>query len=141
MSHRHFCDFAGHYWECEGTALRHFAGEPTPCMCIKHQVSMEEGDHSQCPVELLACPEHRDEQFKKVNEFSANDPIPDENGAECLGFRDKDGNATVGFCLWCDKDFYSMEEVWEHSDNNMAACPEFRRFLAAERARNETANP
>jgi hypothetical protein len=22
MSHRHFCDVAGHWWECEGTARR-----------------------------------------------------------------------------------------------------------------------
>jgi hypothetical protein len=22
MTHRHFCDVAGHEWECEGTALR-----------------------------------------------------------------------------------------------------------------------
>jgi hypothetical protein len=60
MIHRHFCDFAGHYWECEGTALRLIAGdsEPTPCMCLQHGVSMEVGDHRECPVELLACPEH-----------------------------------------------------------------------------------
>jgi hypothetical protein len=71
MSHRHFCDFAGHHWECEGTALRLFAGhsEPTVCMCLKHQVSMEEGDHSKCPVELLACPGHRDVQLRKMIEF------------------------------------------------------------------------
>ena len=128
MSHRHFCDFAGHYWECAGAALRLFAGdsEPTACMCLKHQVSMEEGDHSKCPVELLACPEHRDEQFRRMSELAASDTLPADGGAECTGFRDRDGNATVGFCLWCNKDFYSMEEVWVHNDNDMEGCLEVR---------------
>jgi hypothetical protein len=64
MSHQHFCDFAGHYWECEGNAVRLFAkdSEPTPCMCLSHQLSVEDGDHSMCSIELLACPEHREEQ-------------------------------------------------------------------------------
>jgi hypothetical protein len=136
MSHRNFCDFAGHNWECEGTALRLFAGdsEPTACIRVKHQVSMEEGDHSNCPQELLACPEHRDEEFRKMGEFSASDPLPAEGVEDGTGFRDKDGNATIGFCLWCNRDFYSMDEVWEHNDNDMKACPEFQRFLSEERA-------
>jgi hypothetical protein len=29
---------------------------------------MEDGDHSKCAVELLACPEHRDEQLRKMQE-------------------------------------------------------------------------
>jgi hypothetical protein len=127
MSHRHFCDFAGHVWECEGSALRHFAkdSEPTACMCIKHEVSMEEGDHSKCPIELLVCPEHRDEQFRKMSECNVSDSLPDEDGAASSGLKDKNGNAIVGFCLWCGKDFYAMEEVWEHNASGVNACPEF----------------
>lgn len=66
MSHHHFCDIAGHEWKCEGTALRPLAGdtEPSICMCLVHRVPMEHGDHSQCSIELLACPEHRDEQLQ-----------------------------------------------------------------------------
>lgn len=66
MSHIHFCDVAGHYWECDGSALRSLTGktEPSICICEKHRVPMEEGDHSECPIELLACPEHRGEQLK-----------------------------------------------------------------------------
>ena len=73
MSHRHFCDAAGHNWYCEGEALRLNAGdtEPTTCMCVRHEVPMEEGDHSGCPVELLACPEHRDEQHRKMKEAAS----------------------------------------------------------------------
>jgi len=73
MSHRHFCDYAGHYWVCEGTTLRPIAGEtePSPCMCLDHDVptSMEDGDHSQCTVELIACPEHRDEQLREISKI------------------------------------------------------------------------
>jgi hypothetical protein len=25
MNHRHFCDSEGHFWECEGDAVRQFA--------------------------------------------------------------------------------------------------------------------
>jgi hypothetical protein len=72
MSHLHFCDYEGHYWDCEGAAVRQFAddSEPTQCMCVKHLVAMEDGDHSECPVELLACPEHREQQLGQMSEFS-----------------------------------------------------------------------
>ena len=77
MSHRHFCDFAGHEWECVGTALRPLAGdtEPSECICLRHQISMEDGDHSGCPVELLACSEHCDEQLREMGTFGMNDLI------------------------------------------------------------------
>jgi hypothetical protein len=42
-------------------------------MCVKHLVSMEDGDHSECPVELLACPEHRELQVRQMNEFSTSE--------------------------------------------------------------------
>ena len=57
--HQHFCDFAGHYWECSGTAVRPLMGNavPTICMCLTHGVPMEGyGDHSEYPVELIARP-------------------------------------------------------------------------------------
>ena len=70
MSHQHFCDVAGHEWDCEGTAVRELAGdtEPSVCMCIRHRIPMEEGDHSECSIELLACSEHREEQLRSINE-------------------------------------------------------------------------
>ena len=63
-----FCDYAGHDWECDGFALRPRAGdtEPSECYCLRHQVPMEVGDHSRCPVELLGCPDHRDEQIRAI---------------------------------------------------------------------------
>lgn len=71
MSHLHFCDVTGHGWECEGTALRPLAGdtEPSVCMCRSCQVPMEEGDHSRCMIELLACQLHMDEQLRAMREI------------------------------------------------------------------------
>ena len=117
MSHQHFCDVAGHWWECAGSALRAGDKEPSVCMCLRCGVPLEFGDHSHDYVELLACPEHR-----KVN-AAITTPRQAEPGAERGVLRDRDGNPIVGFCLWCDKDFYSMEEVDAHNADNMKACP------------------
>ena len=56
MSHRHFCDVAGHPWQCNSSE----------CICIC-QKPMELGDHSHCSIELRACPEHSDEQLPIVD--------------------------------------------------------------------------
>jgi hypothetical protein len=34
---------------------------------------MTEGDHGNCPIELLACPEHRDEQLRDMGTFDMSD--------------------------------------------------------------------
>jgi hypothetical protein len=68
LSHKHFCEVTGHEWVCEGTAMRPLAGDiqPSICICGTCHVPMEEGDHSECMIELLACPEHMDEQLAQV---------------------------------------------------------------------------
>ena len=62
MPHKHFCDVEGHEWECQGAALRPMRGdtEPSVCMYIRHRVPMEVGDHFDCSIKILACPEHRE---------------------------------------------------------------------------------
>lgn len=94
MSHRHYCDYAGHEWECSGTALRSLAGdmEPSVCMCAVHQVSLADGDHSECPVELLVCPEHRDEQFRDMGILDTSDLPGSQVEAESTMFKDDDSN-------------------------------------------------
>ena len=64
MSHRHYCDFAGHDWQCSGN-----------CECICGLL-MEGNDHSDCPVELRACPEHADEQQRSIEEAMSSEPDP-----------------------------------------------------------------
>jgi len=128
MAHLHWCDVAGHEWECQGSALRPLRGdtEPTPCSCLHHQSPMEDGrDHSECSIELLACPEHRDQQLLAMGyepgQVPALPPADDEEKSSM--FRDAEGKPTVGFCLWCNRDFYSMEEVEAHNADGMANCP------------------
>jgi hypothetical protein len=47
MSHLHYCDVTGHQWTCAGI----------DCVCICGAL-MEDGNHSDCPVELRECREH-----------------------------------------------------------------------------------
>lgn len=127
--HLHFCNFAGHEWECEGAALRPLAGdiEPSVCVCLTHRVSMEDGDHSACSIELLACPEHREEQMRAMGYapgYTVPSPSPDDEPSTM--FQDADGNHIVGFCLWCSKDFYTFEEHEAHSADEMAECEVFQ---------------
>jgi hypothetical protein len=128
MSHRHFCDSAGHYWECVGTALRPLTrdAEPSICICLRHLVPMEDGDHSECPIELLACPEHRDEQLRQMSPVGTYDLAPGQGDAESTMFKVNDDKTTVGFCLWCDKNFYSIVEMDAHNANDSAACAVFQ---------------
>jgi hypothetical protein len=70
MSHQHFCDVAGHWWQCEGTALRLGDTVPSVCACLPCGLPLEGFDHSEChdPVELIACPEHQDEERRRTEE-------------------------------------------------------------------------
>jgi hypothetical protein len=70
MSHRHLCDVTGHQWDCNGAAQRLGHKEPTVCTCHSCRLPLERGDHSMCKnlVELVACPEHRDEQLRRRRE-------------------------------------------------------------------------
>lgn len=56
--HKHACDY-GHYWDCNGTAIRIGDSEPSVCMCLDHNTPMEVGDHAACIIEILTCPFHR----------------------------------------------------------------------------------
>jgi len=70
MSHRHFCDVADHWWDCNGAAQRLEDKEPSICTCHACHAPLEQGDHSRCRnlVELVACPRHRDEQVRRREE-------------------------------------------------------------------------
>jgi hypothetical protein len=47
---------------------------------------------------------------------------------------DKAGRATVGFCLWCHKNFYTSEEISMHNGDGAEGCAAFREFLSEQRA-------
>jgi hypothetical protein len=54
--HRHWCEVRAHKYECSDGACMCPCGSP-----------MEAGDHSDCPVELRPCPEHRSPLLIKLS--------------------------------------------------------------------------
>jgi len=98
---------------------------------------MDEGDHSACIVELLACPEHHDEQLRQMGEVDTIDLIPAEVECERVVATNENGEPSMGFCLWCDRDFYNLDEVWIHNGKGADACQVFRQFMEEESSRNQ----
>jgi hypothetical protein len=57
---------------------------------------------------------------------SKHRPRKDTTGSAM--FKDKNGNRTVGFCLWCNKDFYNLKEAKAHHANDSKDCPVFQQL-------------
>jgi hypothetical protein len=97
--HIHYCDAAGHEWQCS---------ENCECFC---GLPMEQGNHSECPVELRACPEHKDETERQVTaiestaaqiDFTSLCEKREQPRLHCqCGCADSDPASIVGWCLWC----------------------------------------
>jgi hypothetical protein len=96
---------------------------------------MEDGDHSQCTVELLACPEHCDEQLRAMGYEPGTDNMPqapsEEAGRE---WHDQHGEPIVGFCLLCGKYYYTYDEFEAHNASE-SECAPFRALKEKERLR------
>jgi hypothetical protein len=100
MSHRHYCHFAGHNWQC---------AEDCECIC---GVAMEENDHSKCPVELRASPDHSAEQQRRMAEAMSSEPdaafMQESNEGESAlphcecGCVETESSKVVGWCFHCD---------------------------------------
>ena len=124
MSHRHFCDSAGHYYKC---------GKNCECIC---GLPMEQGDHSECPVELKACPKHKDATEQQVAEpesgsvqidFSTLSPERQQSRPHCdCGCADADPGNVVGFCLWCDHVYveYTPKIADKHFAHHCPGAPD-----------------
>jgi hypothetical protein len=129
MNHEHGCDKAGHMWSCESD----------DCVCIC-QVPMERGDHSKCPIELKACPEHshpagadiNTEQMGRDETGSGDLPgmqarLPNEGWAQLkplsAEIEDKleawfDSEGTLGaFCCLCGTEF-GQEDLLPNSNTH-----------------------
>jgi hypothetical protein len=133
MSHRHFCDFAGHNWQC---------GEQCHCIC---GLPMEGNDHSKCPVELRACPEHSAEQERSIVEAMVSElgpafvqkPNEWESAlphCEC-GCAETESSKVVGWCFHCDHVYvnYNPEIEDRHFADNCPDAPEELRKSARKR--------
>ena len=61
--------------------------EPSVCMCLPCGMPLEGFNHSRCPdpVELVACPQHREEQRRRMGEATKG---YDQRAAES-GFDEK----------------------------------------------------
>ena len=129
MSHRHYCDFAGHHWQCAGD-----------CECICG-VAMEGNDHSECRVELRACPEHAAEQERSIAEAMSSDPDPAfvqkrQQRLHCAcGCAEAELSNVVGWCLHCDHVYvnYSPEIEARHFAADCPDAPEELNKSARER--------
>jgi hypothetical protein len=119
QSHRHWCGEYGHYYECTGD-----------CMCICG-LAMNGNDHSDCPVELRSCPEHK--------QSMSEEPLPEgvveimfprdwQHAAlphcEC-GCSDIDFAKIVGWCFHCNHVYAEYSPALEdlHFSKNCPAAP------------------
>ena len=65
--HRHFCEFGDHEWVCSLPDPRDYGTwTPPVCVCPTHRAPMDKGDHSECPIGILACRAHHLEQIKQM---------------------------------------------------------------------------
>jgi hypothetical protein len=92
MSRRHYCDYSGHDWQGSEN-----------CKCI-YGVPAQGHDHSDCPVELRACPEHAPKQQRSMTETMTYEPDaafvqkwPERPHCEC-GYAEADPSEFVGWC-------------------------------------------
>ena len=96
MSHRHYCDSAAHDWQ----------GSSRECVCVCG-VPMHTGDHSECPVELRACPKHQSEERTKIPAVAQKTPskrgrikLPPEHKLR-RALRRLPRPGLAGVCVWC----------------------------------------
>jgi hypothetical protein len=134
MSHRHYCDFAGHDWQCS---------EDCKCIC---GLLMEGNDHGDCPVELRACPEHAAEQERRMAEALASEPDDGWFVQRCreresalphceCGCSETESSKVVGWCFHCDHVYvnYSPEIQDRHFAHYCPDAPEELKKSARER--------
>lgn len=116
--HRHACGY-GHYWDCDGTAIR-YSEELIVCICLDHGVSMEDGDHSQCTIELLNCPRHPTGQAHSAqSSLPAKDQIEQswvsiqipDNLEEMLQNWNNDPGPNIGWCLICNSAIRTEDDL------------------------------
>ncbi len=128
MSHKHYCNHAGHFWQCDGNALRYIVdgAEPSECICETCELPMELGNHARCQIEFLDCPEHLHEWLRAFGHEPDNSPMPQPmEYAQSNVFTNGEGNFVIGFCLWCHQDFHSFKEAEEHNFDGSRECPLF----------------
>jgi len=114
--HRHACG-RGHYWNCNGGAVREGDTESSECICFNHGAPMEVGDHSQCTIEILTCPEHRASKVPDAIAQASGPRVEDGfvplevPGEEILQKWAENTEPGIGFCLLCGHSITTVEEL------------------------------
>lgn len=123
--HSHRCLVEDHLFDCD---------EACECIC---GLPMEGNDHSDCPIELRACPEHKTEWERVLAEpMSAEkqtemEPLLEQQDAarlhncEC-GCEEVDAAMIVGWCLHCNHVYtiYTPKLQDQHFANHCPGAPE-----------------
>jgi hypothetical protein len=127
MSHYHHCDVTGHQWKCNGQACKCFCGLP-----------MEEGDHTECPTELRACPKHAEAGpiSKSEHDTKKSTLIQFPPDTEAKLKRSIKQAARYGAaCFWCGHGYrkYSLQMEDEHFAYHCPNAPEKAKLEAMSR--------
>jgi hypothetical protein len=118
MAHQHFyfCADGGHAWQCDSSA----------CMCFC-DVPMEQGDPTECPVELRAGQQHQDgltpaeeESIEEAGAVPIQFPhdIQEKLSRVMLGSKRYEG-----LCIWCGYG-YEMYNPKLEAEHFAYACPD-----------------
>lgn len=97
------------------------------CFC---DLPCDVGDHSDCPIELRACPKHENgispAELEAVKEAGAVEIQFPAKLPEALKEIASDSKNYVGFCLWCGHGYerYTREVVAEHFAYNCPDAPQ-----------------
>lgn len=118
MAHKHFCYVGGHHYECS----------KPECMCIC-EFPLEDGDHSDCSIELHACPKHEKgispAELAAVQEGGAVEIQFPTNLPEVLRQMAKNDKSYGAFCIWCGSGYtYTRKLQAEHFAYNCPEAPE-----------------
>ena len=135
--HRHACGY-GHYWDCDGSAVREDDLQPSVCICLEHGVPLEDGDHSKCSVEVLTCPDHQAEQGRipeamaplrrdEVNDGFVRPELPEGFEEMVQKWLDHAG-PRIGFCFLCGNPISAPEELIPGTSTH--DCAEGRALVA-----------
>jgi hypothetical protein len=136
MAHKLFCEIGGHEWECNCLALHEFNPHSFAiCICKTCGRPYDEGDHSQCRIELSACYECEQQQDRPHPEGEANfisvPPDADQKVERALSQL----GAYEAACLWCGHgyDEFNQKAEDEHFAHNCPDAPEELRKNAKRR--------
>jgi hypothetical protein len=131
VEHRHFCDVgAGHYFQCDGLAMRPFDSTLTACFCPDCGVLMTEGDHGKCAgeVEHFPCPVHLREHLV-AHGYDPDNLLDPSSPLSILAlFSDQEGYPIFNWCRWCSDSFRLASTFREHQADLMNNCPAFAEF-------------